>query len=102
MKRALAARRVRGQTASMPIHAAMSSRFPLLEGVPSMQALMEDPRYAQVRAQFESYPDHHVPDVSVRADIAPDRTAPSPSGCTTTVQATARARAWSGCTAVRS
>jgi hypothetical protein len=27
----------------------MSSRFPLLEGVPSIQALVEDPQYAQVR-----------------------------------------------------
>jgi acetyl esterase len=71
MKRALAARLGRRHTASMPIHAAMSSRFPLLEGLPSMQALMEDPQYAQVRAQFESYPDHQVPDVSVRADTAP-------------------------------
>jgi acetyl esterase len=55
----------------MPIHAAMSSRFPLLEGVPSIQALVEDPQYAQVRAEFESYPDHQIPDVSVRADAAP-------------------------------
>jgi acetyl esterase/lipase len=54
----------------MPIHAAMSSRFPLLEGVPSIQALVEDPQYAQVRAEFESYPDHQIPDVSVRADVA--------------------------------
>jgi hypothetical protein len=38
----------------MPIHSAMSSRFPLLEGVPSIQALMEDPQYAQVRAEFGS------------------------------------------------
>jgi acetyl esterase len=55
----------------MPIHSAMSSRFPLLEGVPSMQALMEDPQYAPVRAQFESHPDYQVPDVRVRADAAP-------------------------------
>src|SRR3984885_5066389 len=55
----------------MPIHSAMSSRFPLLEGVPSIQALVEDPQYAQVRAEFESYPGHQVPDVSVRADTAP-------------------------------
>ena len=48
----------------------MSSRFPLLEGVPSIQALVEDPQYAQVRAEFESYPDHQIPDVSVRADVA--------------------------------
>ena len=40
----------------MPIHPAMSSRFPLLEGVPSMQALMEDPRYAQVRDEFGAHP----------------------------------------------
>jgi acetyl esterase len=55
----------------MPIHSAMSSRFPLLEGVPSMQALMEDPRYADVRAEFEAHPDYQVPDVSVRSDAAP-------------------------------
>ena len=62
----------------MPIHSAMSSRFPLLEGVPSMQALMEDPRYAQVRAQFESHPDYQVPDVSVRSDAAPGPHGPVP------------------------
>ena len=55
----------------MPIHSAMSSRFPLLEGVPSMQALVEDPQYAQVRAQFESHPDYQVPDVRVRSDAVP-------------------------------
>jgi acetyl esterase len=52
----------------MPIHTAMSSRFPLLEGVPSMQALVEDPQYAQVRAQFESHPEYQVPDVRVRSE----------------------------------
>src|SRR5579862_9804224 len=62
----------------MPIHSAMSSRFPLLEGVPSMQALMEDPQYAQVRAEFESHPDYQVPDVSVRADAAPGPHGPVP------------------------
>lgn len=55
----------------MPIHSAMSSRFPLLEGVPSMQALMEDPRYAELRAAFEYHPDYQPPDVSVRDDAAP-------------------------------
>src|ERR1700684_1038698 len=55
----------------MPIHSAMSSRFPLLDGVPSMQALMEDPQYADVRAEFEAHPDYQVPDVSVRSDAAP-------------------------------
>jgi acetyl esterase/lipase len=55
----------------MPIHAAMSSRFPLLESVPSMQALVEDPAYAQVRAQFESHPDYQVPEVSVRSAEVP-------------------------------
>jgi acetyl esterase/lipase len=55
----------------MPIHSAMSSRFPLLEGVPSMQALVEDPQYAQVRAQFESHPDYQVPDVRVRSETLP-------------------------------
>jgi acetyl esterase len=62
----------------MPIHAAMSSRFPLLEGVPSIQALVEDPQYAQVRAEFESHPDHEVPDVSVRPDAAPGPHGPVP------------------------
>jgi len=55
----------------MPIHSAMSSRFPLLEGVPSMQALMEDPQYAQVRAEFESHPGYQPPDVNVRSDAVP-------------------------------
>ena len=62
----------------MPIHSALSARFPLLEGVPSMQALVEDPQYAQVRAQFESHPDHQVPDVSVRPDTAPGPHGPVP------------------------
>jgi acetyl esterase/lipase len=55
----------------MPIHHAMSSRFPLLESVPSMQALMEDPAYAQVRAQFESHPGYQVPEVGVRSVRVP-------------------------------
>jgi acetyl esterase/lipase len=62
----------------MPIHSAMSSRFPLLEGVPSMQALMEDPRYAELRAAFEYHPDYQVPDVSVRSDAAPGPHGPVP------------------------
>jgi acetyl esterase/lipase len=55
----------------MPIHSAMSSRFPLLEGVPSIQALVEDPQYAQVRADFESHPDYQIPQVSVRSTTVP-------------------------------
>jgi acetyl esterase len=62
----------------MPIHSAMSSRFPLLEGVPSMMALMEDPRYAEVRAAFEYHPDYVVPEVSVRADAASGPHGPVP------------------------
>ncbi|MFY9653878.1 MAG: alpha/beta hydrolase [Trebonia sp.] len=62
----------------MPIHPAMSSRFPLLEGVPSMQALMEDPRYAQVRDEFGAHPDYQVPDVRVRSDVAPGPHGPVP------------------------
>ena len=62
----------------MPIHAAMSSRFPLLEGVPSIQALLEDPQYAQVRAAFESHPGYRAPDVSVRTDAAPGPHGPVP------------------------
>jgi acetyl esterase len=62
----------------MPIHSAMSSRFPLLEGVPSMQALVEDPRYAEVRAAFEYHPDYVVPDVNVRSDAAPGPHGPVP------------------------
>jgi hypothetical protein len=62
----------------MPIHSAMSSRFPLLESVPSIQALMEDPQYAQVRAEFESHPDYQAADVSVRPDTAPGPHGPVP------------------------
>jgi len=62
----------------MPIHAAMSSRFRLLESVPSMQALMEDPAYAQVRAQFESHPGYQVPAVSVRSAEVPGPHGPVP------------------------
>src|SRR3984957_17048366 len=62
----------------MPIHSAMSSRFPLLEGVPSMPALMEDPQYADVRAAFESHPDYEVPAVSIRSDAAPGPHGPVP------------------------
>jgi acetyl esterase/lipase len=56
----------------------MSSRFPLLEGVPSMQALMEDPQYAQVRDEFGAHPDYQVPDVRVRSDAAPGPHGPVP------------------------
>jgi acetyl esterase/lipase len=62
----------------MPIHSAMSSRFPLLEDVPSMQALFEDPRYAEVRSAFEYHPDYVPPDVSVRRDAAPGPHGPVP------------------------
>src|ERR1700744_4016730 len=62
----------------MPIHSAMSSRFPLLEGVPSMQALMEDPRYADVRDAFEYHPDYQIPEVGVRSDAAPGPHGPVP------------------------
>ena len=49
----------------------MTSRFPLLEGVPSIEAFVEDPQYAQVRADFESHPGYQAPDVSARPDVAP-------------------------------
>jgi acetyl esterase/lipase len=62
----------------MPIHPAMSSRFPLLDGVPSMQALFEDPQFAQVRERFESHPDYHVPDVNVRSEAVPGPHGPVP------------------------
>jgi acetyl esterase len=62
----------------MPIHSAVSARFPLLDRVPSMQALIEDPQYAQVRAEFESHPGHQVPQVSVRAEAAPGPHGPVP------------------------
>jgi acetyl esterase/lipase len=62
----------------MPIHSAMSSRFPLLEGTPSMQALMEDPQYAGVRDAFGSHPDYQVPEVGVRSDAAPGPHGPVP------------------------
>jgi acetyl esterase len=78
MKRALPPGTAPAILPVMPIHSAMSSRFPLLEGVPSMPALMEDPRYAQARAAFESYPDYVVPDVSVRSDVAPGPHGPVP------------------------
>jgi acetyl esterase len=62
----------------MPVHPAMSSRFPLLEGVPSIQALIEDPRYEHVRAEFEAHPGYQVPDVRVRSDAAPGPHGPVP------------------------
>ena len=62
----------------MPVHPAMSSRFPLLEGVPSMQALMEDPQYERVRAELGAHPDYHVPEVRVRSDAAPGPHGPVP------------------------
>ena len=62
----------------MPVHPAMSSRFPLLEGVPSMQALMEDPQYARVRDELGAHPDYQVPDVPVRSDTAPGPHGPVP------------------------
>src|ERR1700685_2224594 len=78
MERAWWSARAAARLPVMPIHSAMSSRFPLLEGVPSIQALVEDPQYAQVRAEFESHPDHQVPDVSARADGAPGPHGPVP------------------------
>jgi acetyl esterase/lipase len=78
MERAWWPARAAGRLPVMPIHAAMSSRFPLLEGVPSIQALMEDPQYAQVRAEFESHPGYQAPDVSVRPDAAPGPHGPVP------------------------
>jgi len=62
----------------MPVHPAMSSRFPLLEGVPSMQALMEDPQYARVRDELGAHPGYQVPDVRVLADAAPGPHGPVP------------------------
>lgn len=62
----------------MPVHPALSSRFPLLEGVPSFQALMEDPRYAQARAEFGAHPGYQVPDVRVQSDAAPGPHGPVP------------------------
>jgi acetyl esterase len=62
----------------MPVHPAMSSRFPLLEGVPSIQALIENPRYGHVRAEFEAHPGYQVPDVRVRSDAAPGPHGPVP------------------------
>ena len=62
----------------MPVHPAMSSRFPLFEGVPSMQALMEDPQYERVRAELGAHPDYQVPDVRVRSDAAPGPHGPVP------------------------
>jgi acetyl esterase/lipase len=56
----------------------MSSRFPLFEGVPSMQALMEDPQYERVRAELGAHPDYQVPDVRVRSDAAPGPHGPVP------------------------
>ena len=62
----------------VPVHPAMSSRFALLEGVPSMQALMEDPQYARVRDELGTHPDYEVPDVRVRSDAAPGPHGPVP------------------------
>lgn len=62
----------------MAIHPAVSSRFPLLEGVPSLQALMEDPRYAQARAEFQAHPGYEVPDMRVRSEAAPGPHGPVP------------------------
>src|SRR5580693_2489337 len=71
MERAWWSARAAATLPVMPIHSAMSSRFPLLEGVPSMMALMEDPQYAEARAAFESHPDYQVPEVNVRSEAAP-------------------------------
>lgn len=78
MEQAWPGSRARRQTAVMPIHSAMSSRFPLLEGVPSMQALFEDPRFAQARERFEAHPDYQAPDVSVQSAAAPGPHGPVP------------------------
>ena len=78
MERAWWSARAAARLPVMPIHSAMSSRFPLLEGVPSIQALMEDPQYAQARAEFESHPGYEAPVVSVRPDTAPGPHGPVP------------------------
>ncbi|WP_123670684.1 alpha/beta hydrolase [Actinocorallia herbida] len=62
----------------MPIHPETLRRFAYIEGVPSMQAFFEDPRYAERRAAFESWPNYEVPDVAVRAAEAPGPHGPVP------------------------
>jgi hypothetical protein len=87
----------------VPVHPAMSSCFPLLEGVPSMQALMEDPQYAQVRDELG--PIRTTRRLTCASGPMPRqaRTARCRSGSTTTaLRAPAGARAWSGCMAAPS
>ena len=55
----------------MPIHSAMTSRFPLLDGVSSFEEFFTDPALAQRRAAFEAHPDYTVPPVEVRAESLP-------------------------------
>ena len=52
--------------------------FPASRGLPSIAGAMEDPQYAQVRAEFESHPGYQPPDVSVRPDAAPGPHGPVP------------------------
>jgi acetyl esterase len=62
----------------VPIHPAMTTKFPLLEGISSFQEFFENPALADRRRAFEEHPGYDVPAVATRADQAPGPHGPVP------------------------
>ena len=50
----------------MPVHDAVASRFPLLDGIPSLQAAMADPEMDRRVRAFMEPPVDPAPDVPTR------------------------------------
>ncbi len=59
----------------MPVHEAIASRFPLLDGIPSLQAAMADPEMDRRMREFMEPPVDPAPDVPTR-----DLSLPGPHG----------------------
>ncbi|MFJ8794353.1 alpha/beta hydrolase [Streptomyces sp. NPDC102462] len=55
----------------MPVHEAVSSRFPLLDGITSADEFFNNPELAERRRDFDAYPEYEVPEVGVRTASAP-------------------------------
>jgi hypothetical protein len=62
----------------MPVHPVMAGKFPLLEGVSSIQELFENPALADRRQAFEDHGGFVPPKVATRMDEAPGPHGPVP------------------------
>jgi acetyl esterase len=62
----------------MPVHPAIASKFPLLEGISSFQQFMEDPALAGRRKAFDDHPGYDAPAVAARMEEAPGPHGPVP------------------------